>query len=205
MISKTFPLSEIAGSKLKEIAEQIKDGAIAVIPTDTIYGIVGAALKPKTVEKIYKFRKRNSSKPMILLIESEKQVLDLGIKLSAEQLELLNKIWPNPISVVVDAPSQKFNYLHRGKQSLAFRVPDNEWLLELLKITGPIVAPSANFEGKEPARNVEEAKKYFQDAAEIYIDGGELKSKASTVVKLEGSKLVVLRKGAAEISDEFLK
>jgi len=205
MISQTFPLSEIAGAKLTEIAEQIKDGAIAVIPTDTIYGIVGSALNSKTVEKIYKLRKRNSSKPMILLVESEKQILELGVKLSAGQIELLSKIWPNPISVVIDAPSQKFNYLHRGKQSLAFRVPDNGWLLELLKITGPIVAPSANFEGKDPARDIEEAREYFNDAVEFYIDAGELKSKASTVVKLEGSKLVVLRKGAAKISDEFLK
>lgn len=203
--SQIFQLADIEGERLQEVGAKIKNGAVAVIPTDTIYGIIGSALNPKTVEKIYKLRKRNSSKPMILLVDSEKQISDLGIKLSVEQISLLFKIWPNPISVVVDAPSQKLNYLHRGKRSLAFRVPHNEWLLKLLKVTGPIVAPSANFEGEDAAKNVEEARRYFRDSSEFYIDGGELKSKPSTVAKLEKSKLVVLREGAAKIPAELLK
>jgi L-threonylcarbamoyladenylate synthase len=203
--AQTLQLSEIDGEKLQQIGTQIKDGVIAVLPTDTIYGIVGTALNSKTVEKIYRLRKRTSSKPMILLVESEKQIIDLGINLSLKQTQLLFKVWPNPISVVIDAPLQKLQYLHRGKKSLAFRVPNNEWLLKLLKITGPIVAPSANFEGEDPAKNILEARKYFNDSVELYIDAGELKSKPSTLVKLEQDKLTVLREGLIKIPAEFLK
>ena len=81
MTSPIFQLRDIDSQKLQEIAAQIKDGAVAVIPTDTIYGIVGNALNQKTVEKIYGLRKRTSSKPMIILIESEKQIEDLGVKI----------------------------------------------------------------------------------------------------------------------------
>ena len=205
MKSQTFSLSEIDAEKLKEIGSQIKDGAIAVIPTDTIYAIAGSALNSKTVEKIYRLRKRTSSKPMIILIESEKQISDLGVNLGIEHIKRLFKLWPNPISIVVDALSQKLHYLHRGKKSLAFRMPNNEFLLKLLRVTGPLVVPSANFEGDEPAKNINEAQKYFNDSVAFYLDAGELKSKPSTVVKLEKDKLKILREGAVKIPAEFLK
>ena len=50
-----------------DLIETLKDGGIAVIPTDTIYGIVGSALNPQTVEKIYELRKRAKDKPFIIL------------------------------------------------------------------------------------------------------------------------------------------
>lgn len=203
--SQTIKLSDIGDSTLQDIGEKIKKGAVVVLPTDTIYGICGSALDKRTVEKIYNFRRRASSKPMIILIESEKQITDLGVKLPNEVFEMLFKLWPNPLSVVVDAPYKKLHYLHRVKNSLAFRMPNNEFLLKLLKISGPIVAPSANFEGEEPAKNVDEAMNYFKDSVEIYIDDGELKSKPSTVAKLENNELEVLREGAIKIPKEFLK
>lgn len=205
MKSQTFSLSEIDGEKLQELGQQIKDGKIAVIPTDTIYGIVGSALNKLTVEKIYNLRRRTSSKPMIILVESEKQISDLGINLPVETHEMLFKLWPNPLSVIVDVNSQKLHYLHRGKKSLAFRMPNHEFLLKLLKITGPIVAPSANFEGEDSAKNVVQAKNYFKDSVSFYIDAGDLESKPSTVAKLDKNKLTVLREGAIKIPKEFLK
>lgn len=205
MKSQTFLLESISDSKLKSLGGQIKNGAVAVIPTDTIYGIVSTALHHAPVEKVYKLRKRTSSKPMIILVESGKQISELGIKLTLEQEEMMSKLWPAPLSIVVDADIKKLNYLHRGKKSLAFRVPDNEFLKKLLKKTGPIVAPSANFEGEDPALNAEEAKGYFNDSVAFYIDAGTLKSKPSTVAKLEDDKLVILREGAAKIPAQFLK
>lgn len=205
MSSPVFSLSEISDEKIEELGQKIKNGEVAVIPTDTIYGIVGSALKSKTVEKIYKLRKRTSSKPMIILIESKDQISALGVKLSSNQLKTLFSLWPNPLSIVVDIKSQSLNYLHRGMNSLAFRMPDNEFLLKLLKISGPIVAPSANFEGEAAALTQTDAENYFKDHVAFYIDGGELKSKPSTVAKLEGEKLKVLREGAAKIPKQYIK
>src|SRR5205814_332255 len=102
------------------------------------------------------------------------------------------KVWPNTVSVVLPCVDEKFKYLHRGKKSLAFRMPKNKSLLEILKQTGPLVAPSANFEGEKFAENIEEAKKYFGEnvfyseaASSVYKDNGEIKSKSSTLIKLD--------------------
>lgn len=192
-------------SLIKEIAGVIKNGGIAVLPTDTIYSIAGSAAHKPAVERIYKLRKRTGTKPMILLVSSKQQILDLGIKLSARALEIMDKLWPNPLSIVVEAPSRSLYYLHRGKKTLAFRLPDNEFLQKILKITGPLVAPSANFEGEKPAVDIQEAKKYFKDSVPLYVDAGVLNSKPSTVVQLQETKLTILREGAAKIPKEYLK
>lgn len=205
MKSQTFKLSDVHGEVFNTFAKQLKSGAVAVIPTDTIYGIVGSAKIPSVVEKIYRLRKRASTKPMIILTSSIKQILGLGVKITLKQKEVLGKLWPNQISVVVYCDSKNLQYLHRGKNSLALRIPDNEFLINLLEITGPIVAPSANFEGEKPAKNIGEAKKYFKDSVSFYIDAGELDSPPSTVIKLKKLKLTILREGAVKIPKEFLK
>lgn len=199
MKSSSLKLAEIDSKLLLEIAKQIQEGEIAVIPTDTIYGIIGSAKNSDTVEKIYKLRRRASSKPMIILASSVKQIQDLGIKLNSEQIEIFKKIWPDKISVVIDCPSKDLYYLHRGKKTLAFRIPDDKFLTDLLEKTGPIVAPSANFEGEKPSESITDAINYFKDGVSLYIDGGTLKSKPSTIAKLEDSKLTVLREGAVKI------
>lgn len=157
------------------IAERIKQGEIGVIPTDTIYGIVCSAFNKNSVEKLYKIRKRNKDKPMIILIGS---VNDLKLF----NINAIVKNWPEKTSIVFDC--NDFEYLHRGKRSLAFRLPHNKDLIDILKISGPIVAPSANIEGGKPAENIKEAKSYFGDKIDFYLDVGTIKSKPSKIIYL---------------------
>lgn len=180
----------------EKLVNLLKNGGVAVIPTDTIYGIVGSALNPKTVEEIYRLRKRATDKPMIILVSAVDDLKKFDVQITPEQRKFLQKNWPNPVSVILPVKNEKFKYLHRGKNSLAFRMPKNEWLVELLKNVGPLVAPSANFEGEEVAETIDEAKKYFGDQLSFYADGGRLKSKPSTIVQLyEDGTWIVLREG----------
>src|SRR5258708_4354978 len=108
--------------------KQINEGGVGVIPTDTIYGIVGSALNPEAVEKIYRLRKRATDKPFIILISSIADLDKFGVKPSQKQKEFLEKNWPNPLSVILPVLDEKFKYLHRGKDSLAFRMPKDSEL-----------------------------------------------------------------------------
>ncbi len=178
-----------------EIVDKLKSGLVEVIPTDTLYGIVGSALNPQTVEKIYDLRRRSKDKPMIILISGLDDLNQLGIDLNESDKKLLNQIWPNPVSVILPCHNPDMTYLHRGKNTLAVRMPKDEELLNLLKQTGPLVAPSANFEGEPPAQNVTQAKKYFADQVAFYIDGGDLISQPSTLIELTNRQIKVLRQG----------
>jgi len=178
----------------------ILGGGVGVIPTDTIYGVVGSALNRKTVERIYKLRRRNSRKPFIVLIDSLADLKIFGAKLDVDTRKILKKIWPAKVSVVLGIKKKdEFRYLHRGTHTLAFRLPEPSWLRRLLAKTGPLVAPSANLEGKPPAKTINEAQKYFGDRVDFYLDGGRVASKPSTLIRIENGKLTVLRPGAVKI------
>ncbi len=183
-----------------KIIELLKNNAVGVMPTDTIYGIVGSALKPETVERIYKLRERSENKPFIILISSLNDLNNFNIALTIAQKKFLKKLWPNPVSVVLPVLSDKLKYLHRGQNNLAFRMPKDKELLTVLKETGPLVAPSANFEGGKYAEDIDEAKKYFEDNVDFYIDKGVIKSEPSTIIQLNGEgSYKILRKGIFKV------
>jgi L-threonylcarbamoyladenylate synthase len=175
------------------LLQKLKKGSVAVMPTDTIYGILGSALDKKTVEKIYEIRQRNSQKPFIIFISSQEDLDIFKIKINKKIETVLKRVWPGKVSVILPCPSAKFHYLHRGTKSLAFRLPKNKKLLELLKYTGPLVAPSANPEGFPPAKTIAEAKKYFRKKVDLYVDGGEIESRPSRLIRFTNGEIEILR------------
>lgn len=183
----------------KEVVHILEDGGVGVLPTDTLYGLVGSALDKKTVQRIYVLRKRNPKKPMIILISSLRDLDFFDVKIDQEIKKFLKKVWPGKVSVVFGCKKERFKHLHRGQDSLAFRMPNEKPLLKLLKKTGPLVAPSANLEGRESAITIADAKKYFKDKVDFYLDLGKLKSKPSTLVQIKDGKIEILRKGSGKI------
>jgi L-threonylcarbamoyladenylate synthase len=166
---------------------------VAVMPTDTLYGIVARARDEPSVNCIYVLRKRNPQKPCIILIGDVSELEKFSIILSEEQKITLRKYWsfdsvhdfqPGPVSIILDCPDEAFEYLHRGAKTLAFRIPEPRALRDLLIKVGPLVAPSANPEGLPPAENISQAKKYFGDKVDLYLDGGTIAGKASKLIKL---------------------
>lgn len=184
--------------KGKEV-EMLCAGKIGVMPTDTIYGIVGAAFNEDTVKKVYSLRRRDPKKPMVVLIAAPEEVRRFGVRFDARTKKILKKVWPGKVSVILSCRSRKFSYLHRGTRTLAFRMPKPARLRALLKKTGPLVAPSANFEGEPPAKTARQAKKYFGSRVAFYLDAGPRTGKPSTLVQIKKGKLRVLREGALKI------
>ena len=173
----------------------LKDGAIGVIPTDTIYGICAPALDKKAVEKVYKLKKRDPKKPMIILIGSLDDLRKFNIDLNAWQKKILKKVWPGKVSVVLPCSEKRFAYLHKGTKTLAFRLPKKRELLKILSISGPLVAPSANPEGGRPAETIAEAKKYFGKNI-FYYGTGKISGQPSILIKLQNNKIEIIRKNS---------
>jgi L-threonylcarbamoyladenylate synthase len=193
-MSKIF---KINSSKLEKM---IKGGGIGVLPTDTLYGIVCSAKNRKSVEHVYELRERNLKKPSIILISDIKDLKFFGIRLDGKTQEILSRLWPGKVSVILPCTGKKCSYLHRGTKSLAFRLPQKKDLVSLIKKTGPLIAPSANFEGLLPATTIQEAKNYFEDCIDFYVSGGKLESLPSTIVEIKKGKLSVKRHGAVKIA-----
>ena len=170
-----------------------------MLPTDTIYGLAGSAFSKEAVEKIYQLKGRDNDKPFIVLLGGVEDLERFNIVIDNFTREKLAEFWPGPVSVVLPCPLDEYKYLHRGEKTLAFRVPDNNDLRDFLKVTGPLVTPSANPQNKRPAKNIKEAKDYFGDEAGFYINGGELQGEPSTLIRLQGGAAEVLRQGRRRV------
>lgn len=183
----------------RKIISILKNDGLVIFPTDTLYGILGSVFSKKTVKKIYEIKKRNLKKSLIILISSLDDIKKFEINIDSELKKFLEKNWPGKISVIFPCKNKKFSYLHRGNNSLAFRFPKKKSLLEIIKKTGPLVAPSANFEGEKPAETITQAKKYFGNQIDFYFSEGIKKSLPSTLVAIENGKVIIKRKGAEKL------
>lgn len=152
----------------KNLTEVLANGGIAVVRTDTIYGLIARASKKRAVEKVYEVKHRDPSKQCILLIPGSGTVRE-----HSQTIAKYSSLDQPPTSVIVPAKDEH-EWLLRGGDTLAYRVVRDEFLKKVVQAVGPVIAPSANPEGLPPARTVEEAKAYFGDEVDIYIDGGEV-------------------------------
>jgi L-threonylcarbamoyladenylate synthase len=182
-----------------KIINYLRRGQIGVLPTDTICGLHTSVFHPHSVERLYKLRKRDPQKPFIILISSLTDLALFQVKLDQKSLSILKKYWPGKVSVILPCPKDSFKYLHRGTKTLAFRLPKNKDLLELLRQTGPLVSTSTNPEGAPPAQSIEQAEKYFGNQIDFYVNAGPLASPPSTLITIKSGKIKVIRQGSVKI------
>lgn len=185
----------------KNIIKILKDGGVGVLPTDTLYGLVGSALSKGAVERVYRLKNRSEGKPFIILVSKIKDLKFFGVEAGKKEKVILKKYWPGQVSVILECPSlpKEMSYLQPVNNTLAFRCPSQKWLKNVLKKAGPLVAPTVNPEGLAPAENIEQARAYFGETVDFYINKGELKGQPSTLIKIDENGLEIKRAGAVKI------
>ncbi len=183
---------------VNNLIDIIKSGGVSVIPTDTLYGIVASVFNETAVERIYKIKNRTPGKPLIVLISDIDDLKKLSVNIEDEDIKVLNSIWPGPFSVELERNGGELSYVNPGN-ILAVRLPDNSNLIEIIKKTGPLVAPSANPEGLKTASTIKEARGYFGEKVDFYFDGGVLDGEPSTLISLKNGKIEILRQGRGKI------
>lgn len=180
------------------IASQLNmPSVVGIIPTDTVYGLVARAADPEAVNRLYGLKKREA-KPGTIIASSIEQLEGLGLK--HRYLKAVEQFWPGAVSVIIPVTNPELKYLHQNKMSLAVRLPDNKELKKLLQQTGPLLTSSANKPGEPTAVTISEAKAYFNDLVDFFVDGGDLsKREPSTIVRIIDDAVEVVRQGEVKI------
>jgi L-threonylcarbamoyladenylate synthase len=182
-----------------ELITLIKNGAIGVLPTDTVYGVVARAADKTAVARLYQLKSRDH-KPGTVVAASVEQLLELGVPQS--HMQKVQHLWPNPISVETPL-GDNLAYSHQDTGRQAFRVVAEPNLRALLEQTGPLVTSSANQPGEPTSVTVQEAKDYFGDQVDFYVDGGDLSGRpSSTLVKVSDEGIEVIRQGIVTINEK---
>ena len=171
-------------------------GAVLMIPTETVYGLVCRWDDQKAVERIYELKGREKGKPLALFADSVATLKKHDIYLNSNAEKLAAVLCPGALTVVVPTPEGN---------TVGFRIPDHDFVLELLSRAGyPLASTSANRSGEPNALNVDSAMGMLDGEVDVVVDGGSISpdSKASTVVMAMESELKILRSGP--ISEEEL-
>ncbi len=173
-------------------AQVLKRGDIAVIPTDTIYGLSG--IVPETEEAIRRIKGREETKPFIRLIGKPE---DLFLYTDDSVPGGLLSLWPAAVSIIVNT----------GNVTTAFRCPADRWLRSVLIETGcPVYSTSVNRAGKAPLWRVGQVEAAFGgDAAIIVDDGDKPDSLPSTVVDVSAGGCRIVRQGSVVIPASLLR
>lgn len=176
----------------------IRGGAVGILPTDTVYGLVACATNKDAITRLYTVKQRESQ-PGTIIAASIDDLAVLGF--SRTELQQAAKYWPARLSVVLDA-TQVPDFLKHIRTSLAVRIPDDESLRQLLGATGPLMTTSANAPKAPTSRTIGDAVTYFGDAIDFYVDAGNLGERApSTIIGFDHGAPIVYRNGAVTIDE----
>lgn len=195
--------------KLEEIAKIVKSGGIAIIPTDTVYGIVADALNENAVKKIYDLKQRDMSNPMSVLVSDISMIKKITKNISSQEEEIINNFFPGALTIIFNKSNIVPNIVTAGLDTIGVRMPNNKFILELIKtLKVPIVATSCNLASEMPIIEIDEIKRKFKNKVDCIVDEGKAKiGIPSTIIKMEEGKIKVLREGPIskkEIEDIIL-
>lgn len=187
---------EFKDSNDPKLIQLLQAGAVGVLPTDTVYGLVCWAGDEEAVARLYSLKSREN-KPGTVIAASIDQLVELGIK--ARYLKAVADYWPNSISIEIP---HGMSYLSQSTGRQAFRLPKIATKLQFISKTGPLLTSSANLPAEPPANTIEEAKQYFGDKIDFYVDGGDLSDQQpSTLIRIVDDAVEVLREGAVKLDE----
>lgn len=183
--------------RVRRAGAAIRAGELVVTPTDTVYGIAGDPFHPGVAKKIFRLKRRPEKLPILLLIDSMRQVDELTRELPPVFFRLARRFWPGPLTMILPASERVPSAIRAGGDSVALRLPASELVRALVRVAGrPLTGTSANRSGRPAARTAEEARRELGRGPAYIIDGGAARrSVASTLVDLCGEPRV-LREGA---------
>ena len=192
---------QIDREPLEEVLSILKSGGVIGFPTDTYYGLGANPSNAQAVENIFKVKNRSVDKPILILVSSRKQVESVAEGIDLETYNLMNALWPGPLTLVLKAKSHLPRALTAGTGTIGVRLPDHLFTHRLIEATQhPLTAPSANLSGQNNPTTAREVEQALGNRIPLIIDSGPTPGgKASTVLDLHQSPPRLLRRGQVSL------
>lgn len=181
---------------LQSALEELQAGRPVVIPTDTVYGLAAAC---GAAPALFGLKGRPQTKALPVLASSISD-LERVVTFSTAALRIAERLWPGPLTLVLERSSSFAADLGGDGTTIAVRVPAHEIALELLARSGPVAVTSANRSGKPPATNVADAQATFGGEVRAFVDGGRCDGVPSSVVSV-ADELTLLRAGPVTLAE----
>ena len=180
------------GVSPEKVVETLRSGGVALVPTETVVGLVAAEPGRRRIEQI---KERDPAKPVALLCASAEEAFALAASVPPLARKLASLYWPGPLTLVLD---------HGGGGTIGVRVPASPTVQELLvAYGGPLYATSANLSGEPAPKGLEEVDSRVSEAVDVIVATEPGSGEASAVVDLSDGRVRLLR-AAGDLSEEKL-
>lgn len=183
---------------IDNIISALENGAVLVLPTDTVYGLICDAGNNQAVEKIFKIKKRDKSKTLPIFVEDLVMAEKFAV-IGKNQQEIIRNSWPGATTFVLKLKKPILCPLLYKEGTIALRVPNHDLIKEIFKeFKKPLAQTSANISGESALTRIEEIINNFtksQIQPDLIIDAGDLpKNNPSVIIDLTKDKINILRK-----------
>jgi len=185
--------------EISDLAYKIKNGSLALFPTDTLPAICSY---PKYSRKIWTIKKRPLNKPLILMGGCLDDLFEF-VKPNAleDGLQMAKNYWPGALTIILPTIGNLSKYLNCNSNYLGFRVPALKLARDLLLKTGPLATTSANISGKSPVKDALEASVQFPGIPILGpVPWPNSSGMASTVIEWNEGNWKVLRSGSVVLN-----
>lgn len=184
--------------KVEDVADALTTGRVAIVPTDTVYGLAAHPHLKGAVGTIFELKGRPEHKALPVLGASVESLQDLAV-FDRRAAALARRYWPGPLTLVLPRRDSFISDLGGDdEETIAVRIPARPLTIELLHLAGPLAVTSANRSGESPCRSVEEALEVFPGLPAL--SDGAASGDPSSVLSLIAEP-VVLREGAIAESE----
>jgi protein arginine phosphatase len=174
--------------ELAEPAAILRQGGLTAFPTETVYGLGANAHDPDAVHRLRQVKGRDAEKPLTLHLADVAEIHRYVEEVPRSARLLMERYWPGPLTIIFPG---------NAGQGVGVRIPASEVARELIRQVGaPLVAPSANPQGREPAIDAAGVRAYFDGLIDAVVDAGaSVIKQSSTVVEVNDGGYRVLREG----------
>ena len=175
--------------------KSVRNGGVIVFPTDTVYGLGCDPYNKDAIKKIYKIKKRESSKLFPILAYSKENLSDIVV-FDEKSNKIAEKFWPGQITLVLKLKDREIGKSMNIQDKIAVRVPNNKCALALLKECKLLVGTSANISGMRSFTNPDECVENIS-GYDVFVDDGTISSSGeSTILEVDDGRLTIHREGA---------
>jgi L-threonylcarbamoyladenylate synthase len=190
-------------SEVDRVVRALRDGKLAVLPTDTVYGLVCGAFDEQPATDLYRLKGRDSIQPTAVLGAGVDVLLEWIPELRGRPAAIAQALLPGPFTLVFPNPAARFPWLCAGRpDTIGVRVPALSGpAAAIVARLGVVVATSANLPGGPDPRRLDEVPGEIVAGVAAALDGGDLPGIPSTVIDVTGPHPVVLREGAGDAGE----
>lgn len=194
-------IQKLNKDSLQQIKEVLDHDGIIIFPTDTVYGIACNCFSINGLKKLYSFKNRPLTKPINVLTDSLEKILMVTKNINLKEQELIERYLPGDLTLILDKNMKVPDLLTANLDTVGVRIPNHPIALEILSYYPyPLATTSVNLAGDSPGIEVDDFLEEFQEKADIIVDGGKSPiGVASTIVRVEGDNIKILRQGKLRV------